>query len=1129
MATIKGKTVTVPKDPHFSHPEHKADEWDVDTVCKFFEEKLDFPQYQEDIKQLYLNGQSFISLHEEVPFSGFKVAHPLHKIKIMSHAERLRNLVLEQSAKHEGKQVKHFSAADTAAYLLKNPEVPKITAVLALRHNWCAKNLEKVSKDPKTQSKLAPLSEKDSSIVVGALCKLVEDNPDLIEKKPEPTAKETGTQPKTAVPTVVEKKTASDLAVPPSNKEIKPKPLQPGKPVSKPVESVPLPPPEPPIDLSAFEADRQQFMKRISSLEQTLSHHVDDMMKLKQKAEKLEQERELLKAQQAQVSSNSKVAQKIIDSLVQDRQFVTKELEKITHMYYSQLEREKGEVQEKIERLSTDILQSKKQTLKTQEPVSIKIPTMAPTEEFFGGRATPGSTYRGGMVPDDDSDLDSVVEHVLSSSSKGNLMQRDNDQSETLLASYDSRSATGQDPTTNSAAVRQSHSGSVGIADTRPREGGEVNRVLFSDDARGKEQVALPANAPSTRTLNMAQYVQSNVQKEIDFWQKVLKKYKITGDNAATAADSPLVLTHAIGDTRQILLEMASKWMSLGRAICTQVLSKDNVEEGLQAALTGIRRCSLKAIEAQYPALFPELFPSKDASKGKTKPDKNKMPPRGNMVAMEATFNTFMLAIVTRLFTRFSKNEDRTQLMFLLNQAQAGELPMSEVSRENFREFMHHQIEMELPWDKFDAAMQRIDVNKSGFITSQEVFSALLKLTPLSERLKSPLGQQVTQLLLTICNDGLVQYHHKMQAQKNDKTTTSAAKGSTLSQTWLHLLLARQGSSASFQKYVDTLYSNANSDKAVRETMANLNFMSEKELRQFLESKWVEDQLFVSDILYELSREFVSRAQSVVMDQPQKKYFFSKNKASAALEYIISNQQEACSLVAKSLNFYNNLYRNMTADSGRDVLQELSNFVLDFTEYRVRVLEFTARNTNIGLNKEMINILTGKSEQLEQWLLVAVDHPTKLYRGNDNTGSLDIKIVEDWRVAELMSIFIPYPSQPEKDASDMTMPCFSSVQSLLELCLAQSVDGMEKYVNEKQHKYADSEALHEVQQEIYKSLWQHNTVTVKPNTLKNTKVPLAGHLVDTINDFNHQQRVDQVTAYLEILNNRAISKKKMLQ
>eukprot|EP01031_Cornospumella_fuschlensis_P034213 gene34213-41413_t len=1079
MATIKGKTVTVPKDPHFSHPEHKADEWDVDTVCKFFEEKLDFPQYQEDIKQLYLNGQSFISLHEEVPFSGFKVAHPLHKIKIMSHAERLRNLVLERSAKHEGKQVKHFSAADTAAYLLKNPEVPKITAVLALRHNWCAKNLEKVSKDPKTQSKLAPLSDKDSSIVVGALCKLVEDNPDLIEKKPEPTVKEPGTQPKVAVPPVVENKPTPDPAVPPTNKEIKSKPLQPEKPVSKPVESVPLPPSEPPIDLSAFEADRQQFIKRISSLEQTLSHHVDDMMKLKQKAEKLEQERELVKAQQAQVSSNSKVAQKIIDSLVQDRQFVTKELEKITHMYYSQLEREKGEVQEKIERLSTDILQSKKQTLKTQEPVSIKIPTMAPTEEFFGGRATHGSTYRGGMVLDDDSDLDSVVEHVLSSSSKGNQMQRDDDRREKLSASYDSRAAASQDPTTNSAAVRQSYSGSVGIADARPREGGEVNRVLFGDDARGKEQVAPPANAPSTRTLNMAQYVQSNVQKEIDLWQKVLKKYKITGDNAPTAVDSPLVLTHAIGDTRQILLEMASKWMSLGRAICTQVLSKDNVEEGLQAALTGIRRCSLRAIEAQYPALFPELFPSKDASKGKTKPDKNKMPPRGNMVAMEATFNTFMLAIVTRLFTRFNKNEDKTQLMFLLNQAQAGELPMSEVSRENFREFMHHQIEMELPWDKFDAAMQRIDVNKSGFITSQEVFSALLKLTPLSERLKSPLGQQ--------------------------------------------------GSSASFQKYVDTLYSNANSDKAVRETMANLNFMSAKELRQFLESKWVEDQLFVSDILYELSREFVSRAQSVIMDQPQNKYFFSKNKVSAALEYIINNQQEACSLVAKSLNFYNNLYRNMSADPGRDVLQELSNFVLDFTEYRVRVLEFTARNTNIDLNKEMINILTGKSEQLEQWLLVAVDHPTKLYRGNDNTGSLDIKIVEDWRVAELMSIFIPYPSQPEKDASDMTMPCFSSVQSLLELCLAQSVDGMEKYVNEKQHKYADSEALHEVQQEIHKSLWQHNTLTVKPNTLKNTKVPLAGHLVDTINDFNHQQRVDQVTAYLEILNNRAISKKKMLQ
>ncbi|RYH13627.1 hypothetical protein EON65_35200 [archaeon] len=454
---------------------------------------------------------------------------------------------------------------------------------------------------------------------------------------------------------------------------------------------------------------------------------------------------------------------------------------------------------------------------------------------------------------------------------------------------------------------------------------------------------------------------------------------------------------------------------------------------------------------------------------------------------------------------------------------------MSEVSRENFREFMHNQIEMELPWDKFDAAMQRIDANKSGFITSHEVFSAFLKLTPLSDRLKPPLGQQVTQLLLTICNDGLVQYHHKIQTQKKDKMTVSTAAESTLSQTWLHLLLGRQGSSASFQRYLDTLYSNANGDKAARESTSILSFMSEKELRLYLESKWVEDQLFVSDILFELSREFVNKAHCVIMDQPQNKQYFSKNKVSAALEYIIKNQQEACSIVAKSLNFYNNLYRNMTSDSGRDVLQELSNFVLDFTEYRARILEYTIRNTNISLNEEMINMLHRKSQQLEQWLLVAVDHPTKLYHEDKATGSLDIKIIEDWRIAELMSVFIPYPSQPEKDASDIAMPCFSSVQSLLELCLVQSVDGMEKYVTETQHKYAAADALHEVQEEIHKSLWQHNTLTVNSSALKNTKVPLAGHLVNTINAFNHQQRVDQVTQYLELLNHRAISKKKTLQ
>ncbi|RYH13626.1 hypothetical protein EON65_35195 [archaeon] len=574
---MKGKTVVVPRDPHFSHPEHKADEWEVETVCQFFEEKLDFPQYQEDIKQLYLNGQSFISLHDDVPFSGFKVAHPLHKIKILSHAERLRSLVIERSMKHESKQAKHYSAADTAAYLLKDPEVPKITAVLALRHNWCAKNLEKVSKDPKTSSKLAPLSDKECDVVIGALCKLIEENPDLIEKKTEPIASSTKAdpQPKTVVPTAVDNKPAIP-SISFTKAEVKTKSVQPSEepePVSKPPEKVAAPPAEQPIDLSAFEADRQLFMQRISSLEQTLSHHVGDMMKLKQKADKLEQEREIVKAQQTQRESNSKVAQKIIDSLVQDRQFVTKELEKITSMYYSQLEREKGVVMDKIERLSTEIVQSKKHAVSKHEAVGIKVPTMAPTEEIFGRGGASSSVYRGGITLDDASDLDSVVEHVLSSSSNGNqAIHKDADavsRKAMLASSYDSRATLDQEST--NISLRNSHSGAVGIADKGPRE--TVNRTLFVNDGPAMQ----PISTAATRALNIAQYIQSNVQMEIDLWQKVLKKYKVTGENLPTA-DNLLVLARVVGDTRQILLELASKWMSVGRAICTQALTKDNIE-----------------------------------------------------------------------------------------------------------------------------------------------------------------------------------------------------------------------------------------------------------------------------------------------------------------------------------------------------------------------------------------------------------------------------------------------------------------------------------------------------------------------------------------------------------------------
>lgn len=191
---------------------------------------------------------------------------------------------------------------------------------------------------------------------------------------------------------------------------------------------------------------------------------------------------------------------------------------------------------------------------------------------------------------------------------------------------------------------------------------------------------------------------------------------------------------------------------------------------------------------------------------------------------------------------------------------------MSEVSRESLRDFLSHQLSIDLPWDKFDAVAQKIDVNKSGFVNSHEVVSAFLKLTPLVERLDPWKAQLACQLLLGVCADTLLHFYQEMSQARS-----ASEKKYTLSELWLRFLVSRQDSSPSFRKYLQSLEladtgpmpSGLN---GMQLSLSQMSLLSGKELRQHIESKWVEDQLFIADVMFELSKDFFATIQQVVTD-----------------------------------------------------------------------------------------------------------------------------------------------------------------------------------------------------------------------------------------------------------------------
>jgi hypothetical protein len=119
----EGSTIKIDADLPFAHPETRADSWTAEIVAQYVQEKLDLPQYQQLIKNVYLHGLTFISLHENLPYPGFEIENPLHKLKILSHAEKIRNIVLKRAARKSNKAVLYWDAANTAFWLKSQEEV----------------------------------------------------------------------------------------------------------------------------------------------------------------------------------------------------------------------------------------------------------------------------------------------------------------------------------------------------------------------------------------------------------------------------------------------------------------------------------------------------------------------------------------------------------------------------------------------------------------------------------------------------------------------------------------------------------------------------------------------------------------------------------------------------------------------------------------------------------------------------------------------------------------------------------------------------------------------------------------------------------------------------------------------
>ena len=125
------KSIEVPPQPPFGYPEDDADDWSVPVTVKYLITQMEMPDYENRFKKAEIDGRKLISMDEEHQ-CGVEIDHKLHALKIATHAQSLRQRVLEKAFIDKPISTADWQASHIAAWLYYDKKCAD-TAVLVLR------------------------------------------------------------------------------------------------------------------------------------------------------------------------------------------------------------------------------------------------------------------------------------------------------------------------------------------------------------------------------------------------------------------------------------------------------------------------------------------------------------------------------------------------------------------------------------------------------------------------------------------------------------------------------------------------------------------------------------------------------------------------------------------------------------------------------------------------------------------------------------------------------------------------------------------------------------------------------------------------------------------------------------
>lgn len=180
---LKPTKIVVPPSAAFPNEESDAINWSVSVVLKYLKLKLELPQYIDNFKRFEVDGLKFLSLDENDVSVKLEISNKLHALKIVSHANSLRDLVMEKAQIERPNNVLDWNTAHFAAWLYYDKQCSQ-TSIQIMKNKITPYKLKDTSsKDIIDAMKSSSVNSTDSSTEHESAIQALDELADKVHKE----------------------------------------------------------------------------------------------------------------------------------------------------------------------------------------------------------------------------------------------------------------------------------------------------------------------------------------------------------------------------------------------------------------------------------------------------------------------------------------------------------------------------------------------------------------------------------------------------------------------------------------------------------------------------------------------------------------------------------------------------------------------------------------------------------------------------------------------------------------------------------------------------------------------------------------------------------------------------------